>query len=80
MVGSIDRDPMQFTLHSGKIGATQLASQGISELQIQRAGRWKSRAFMTYVKDAGKGEAPFLLLSQKRRISFVTAWKRRSRD
>jgi len=56
MVGSSGRDPMQFALHSGRIGgATQLASQGISELQIQRAGRWKSRAFMTYVREAGEG-------------------------
>ena len=56
MVGRIGRDHMQFALHSGKIvGATQLASQGISELQTQRAERWKSRAFMTYVKDAGEG-------------------------
>ena len=56
MVGSIGRDHMQLALHSGRIGgATQLASQGISEMQTQRAGRWKSRAFMTYVKDAGEG-------------------------
>ena len=56
MVGSSGRDPMQFALHSGRIGgATQLAAQGISELQIQRAGRWKSRAFMTYVREAGEG-------------------------
>ena len=56
MVGSSGRDPMQFALHSGRIGGgTQLASQGISELQIQRAGRWKSRAFMTYVREAGEG-------------------------
>ena len=47
---------MQITLHSGRIeGGGQLASQGISELQIQRAGRWKSRAFITYVKETGEG-------------------------
>ena len=47
---------MQFALHSGRIaGATQLAAQGLSELQIQRAGRWKSRAFMTYEREAGEG-------------------------
>ena len=35
MVGSSGRDPMQFALHSGKIGeGTQLAAQGLSELQI----------------------------------------------
>ena len=56
MVGSSGRDPAQYALHSGRIGgATQLAAQGVSELQIQRAGRWKSRAFMTYVRDAGEG-------------------------
>ena len=56
MVGSSGRDPAQYALHSGRIGgATQLAAQGISELQIQRAGRWKSRAFMTYVRAAGEG-------------------------
>ena len=56
MVGSISRDPMQFALHFGRIGGgTQLASQGISELQIQRARRWKSRAFMAYVEEAGEG-------------------------
>ncbi|CAN0428474.1 unnamed protein product, partial [Scytosiphon promiscuus] len=31
-------------------GATHLASQGASEIQIQRAGRWKSSAFMVYGK------------------------------
>ena len=55
MVGCSGRDPMQFALHSGRIGGgTQLAAQGISELQVQRAGRWKSRAFMAYVKEAGE--------------------------
>lgn len=40
MVGSSGRDLAQYALHSGRIGgATQLAAQGISELQIQRAGR-----------------------------------------
>ena len=52
MIGSSGRDPAQYALHSGRIGgATQLAVQGVPELQIQRAGRWKSRAFMTYVRD-----------------------------
>ena len=50
------RDPMQFALHSGRIGgATQLAAQGLSDLQIQRAGRWKFRAFMTFMREAGEG-------------------------
>ena len=40
MVGSSSGDPMQFALHSRTIGGgTQLAAQGLSELQIQRAGR-----------------------------------------
>ena len=66
MVGSSGRDPMQFALHSGRIGgATQLAAQGLSGLQIQRAGRWKSRAFMTYVREAGEGaEAVSTALAQ----------------
>ena len=56
MVACTGRDPTQFALHSGRIGgATQLAAQGMSELQIQRAGRWKSRAFMSYVREAGEG-------------------------
>lgn len=56
MVACTGRDPAQFALHSGRIGgATQLAAQGMSELQIQRAGRWKSRAFMVYVREAGEG-------------------------
>ena len=56
MVASSVRDPTQFALHSGRIGgATQLASLGISELQIRRAGRWKSRAFTAYVREAGEG-------------------------
>ena len=40
MAVSGGRDPMQFALHSGRIGGgTHFASQGISELQIQRGGR-----------------------------------------
>ena len=56
MIGSCDRDPAQYALYSGRIeGATQLAAQVVPELQIQRAGRWKSRPFMTYVREAGVG-------------------------
>lgn len=56
MVASAGKNPAQYALHSGRIGgATQLAAQGMSELQIQRAGRWKSRAFMVYVREAGEG-------------------------
>ena len=39
MVGSTGRDPVQYALHSARIGgATQLAAQGISELQIIGVG------------------------------------------
>ena len=56
MVGSLGRDPAQYALHSGRIGrATQLAAQGASYIQIQRAGRWKSLAFMVYVRAGGEG-------------------------
>ena len=37
MVGSLRRDPVQCALHSGRIGgATQLAAQGASDIQIQK--------------------------------------------
>lgn len=56
MAANAGRNPAHYALHSGRIGgATQLAAQGVSELQIQRAGRWKSRAFMAYVREAGEG-------------------------
>ena len=49
-------DPLQYALHSGRIGgATQLAAQGATNVQIQRAGRWKSLAFMVYVRAGGEG-------------------------
>ena len=47
---------MEFALHSGKIGGgAWIAAQGLPELQIQRARRMKSRALMTYVREAGEG-------------------------
>ena len=56
IVVSSGRDSMQLALHAGKSGGgTQLASQGISELKIKRAGRWKSRAFVAYVREAWEG-------------------------
>ena len=56
MVSSMVRGPMTYALHSGRIGgATQLAAQGASDIQIQRAGRWKSLAFMGYVRAGGEG-------------------------
>ena len=57
MIGSSGRDSAQYALHSRRIGgATQLAAQGVPEMKIQRAGRWTSRAFMTYVRESGKGQ------------------------
>ena len=47
MAASAGKNPAHFAFHSGRIGgATKLATQGMLELQIQRAGRWKSRTFM----------------------------------
>jgi hypothetical protein len=41
----------EYALHSGRIGgATRLAAGGVSTLEIQRQGRWKSDAFMMYVR------------------------------
>ena len=55
IVGGVRRDPLQYALHSGRIGgATQLAPQGATNVQIQRAGRWKSLAFMVYVRAGGE--------------------------
>ena len=55
-MGSSGRDPAKYALHSERIGgATQLAAQGILELKIQRAVKWKSRASMTRVRAAGEG-------------------------
>ena len=56
IAASAGKNLAQFALHSGRIGgATKLAAQGIPEFQIQRTGRWKSRAFIVYVRDAGEG-------------------------
>ena len=56
IVGGVGRDPLQYVLHSGRIGgATQLAAQGDTNVQIQRACRWKSLAFMVYVRAGGEG-------------------------
>ena len=56
IVAGAGRDSLQCALHSGRIGgATQLAAQGASNVQIQRADRWKSLAFMVYVRAGGEG-------------------------
>ena len=44
-------DAQQYALHSGRIGgATALAAAGLSDAAIMAAGRWKSLAFMVYVR------------------------------
>ncbi|CAM9707404.1 unnamed protein product, partial [Sphacelaria rigidula] len=51
-------NPSEYAQHSGRIGgATRLAAAGILPAVIQREGRWRSVAFMDYVranlKDSG---------------------------
>ena len=42
----------RYTSHSFRIGgASLLASQGASEIQIRQAGRWASNAFMAYIRN-----------------------------
>ena len=56
ILGGVRRDPLQYALHSGRIGgATQLAAQPATNVQTQRAGRWKPLAFVVYVRAGGKG-------------------------
>ena len=51
LVGRQGLVPGEYALHSGRIGgATRLAAGGVSVMEIQRQGRWKSDAFMTYVR------------------------------
>jgi hypothetical protein len=45
--------PEQFALHSGRIGgATKLYAAGAIDRYIQKAGRWRSLAFMEYLRDS----------------------------
>ena len=61
LLGSLGNDPQQFALHSEIIGgATRLARCGATAIQIPRAGRWKSTAFMVYVKALGGEGAEFM--------------------
>ena len=56
MLGSSGRDRLQFALHSRRIGGgTHLAAQGVGDSQIQQAGKQKSRAVWTYVKEGRDG-------------------------
>ena len=42
-----------FTTHCFRIGAATYASKlGHTELQIKSMGRWKSRAFMGYIRES----------------------------
>ena len=51
LVGKQGLVSKEYALHSGRIGgATRLAAGGVSTLEIQRQGRWKSDAFMMYVR------------------------------
>ena len=51
LVGKQGMVPEEYALHSGRIGgATKLAAGGVSNMEIQRQGRWKSDAFMMYVR------------------------------
>ena len=60
MIASSGRDPALYASHSGRIGgASQLAAQGLSELQTHRVGKWKSRVFMSYVREGGEGPESF---------------------
>ena len=50
-MGSSGRVPAQYALHSGKIGeATQLASQGVPEPQIQHEGSSSSSSSSSYIR------------------------------
>ena len=57
IVGYVERGPLQYALHSERIGgATQLAAQGATNVQIQRAyRRWESLAFMVCVRVGKEG-------------------------
>lgn len=44
-------DPKSFNTHSFRIGAASHAAQsGMSDAQIQHMGRWKSQAFLQYIR------------------------------
>jgi hypothetical protein len=54
MIRALNIDsPEQFALHSGRIGgATKLYAAGAIDRYIQKAGRWRSLAFMEYLRDS----------------------------
>jgi hypothetical protein len=49
--GLLEGEPAEYALHSGRIGgATALQNGGASGTQIQEAGRWRSAAYMVYMR------------------------------
>lgn len=47
----VEGDLMRYTLYSGRVGgATHLLNAGASEAVIKRAGRWRSDAYMAYLR------------------------------
>ena len=50
--------PGVFNTHSLRIGAaTEAAAAGFSGHEIQKLGRWASRAFLTYIRPSTKAQA-----------------------
>ena len=69
MVRSSGRDPMHFVLHSGRIGGgTYLAAQGLPDLKIQPAERWKSRACDVCERGRGGSRCGLHCTREKRRV------------
>ena len=51
VVSFLGLNPVQYTSHSFRIGAaTHAASKGLSDDEIKRLGRWKSKAFQNYIR------------------------------
>jgi hypothetical protein len=47
----IDLDPDLYNTHSFRFGrATDMATQGYTDIQIRMAGRWSSAAYKKYIK------------------------------
>ena len=63
---------MQFAPYSGRTRrGGQLAARGLSKQELQRARRWKSPAFMTYVPEAGEGADAIFTALAKRVVQHV---------
>jgi site-specific recombinase XerD len=51
LLSEINLNPLHFNTHSFRIGrATDMANQGFTYAQIALLGRWKSNAFLKYIK------------------------------